>query len=803
MGAKTETYTEPDLIPRRAPGTAGATAPATRRMLRYLLVVTLVEIACFELLRFVVAPHLQGWQLHLGGVALLICVSMGPVYFFRDRYVPLASRAQMPGGKDAADPNFSLLRSVTDTLIGTMPDHIYAKDLQSRFLLANDSVARFMGIKPEDLLGHSDFDFYHVEEANSFYQDEQLVIRTGEPQVGHAEWTTSCSGEKMWVLTTKVPLRDKDGTIVGIVGIGRDITAQKQAEKEAEQARRIAEAANHAKGEFLANMSHEIRTPLNGVIGMTELALETNLNPEQREYLETVKYSAGTLLHVINDILDFSKIEAGKIDLELVDFDLRECVETTLRTLALQAEEKKLELLCDVAHDVPQIVRGDPGRLRQILSNLVSNATKFTSEGEIGVRVYLEPTVPNAAADPEVANQLLLHFTVSDTGIGIAPEKIEMIFDPFTQADTSTTRQYGGTGLGLTITSRLVQIMGGKIWVESKRGHGSRFHFTTRVRYGSKSLIHPLPIAPPEILQKTKTLIVDDNETNRKILEGVLTRWNMRASSVASGQEAWAELLAAHRTGDGYTLVLTDMHMPRMDGFTLAENIRKSPELNSINIVMLTSAAYPGENSRLQSLHLSGYLLKPVRQSELRSVITRTLLAHTYVPAAAPAADHSSALHSPQSRDRSQELSNQTVSEPAETDILHVLLAEDNPVNQKLVLRLLQKRGHHVRIADNGQQALEALAEDRFDVILMDVQMPVLDGIEATVMIRKKEADRVCHQQIIALTAHAMKGDQERCMLAGMDGYLAKPIRPDALDLELERVRKCLQQQKSHSLAAG
>ena len=756
-------------------------SPGTRKILRYFFAITLVEIACFELLRFVVSPHLQGWQFHLGGVGVLILISMGPAYFFKYRYVPLYSHSQTQGSVDVS--SFSLLRSVTDTLIGTMPDHIYAKDLQSRFLLAKASVSRFMGVKSEDLLGHSDFDFYPAEEANTFYQDEQAIIRTGEPQVGYAELITSSSGEKMWVLTTKIPLRAKDGTIVGIVGVGRDITAQKQAEKEAEQARSIAEAASRAKSEFLANMSHEIRTPLNGVIGMTELALETNLSPEQREYLETVKYSADTLLHVINDILDFSKIEAGKIDLEQVDFDLRECVETTLRTLALHAEAKKLELLCDVAHDVPQVVCGDPGRLRQILSNLVSNATKFTSEGEIGVRVYLE----SAAADADLADGLLLHVTVSDTGIGIAPEKLDVIFDPFTQADASTTRQYGGTGLGLTITSRLVQMMGGKIWVESKRGQGSRFHFTTRVGRGKKMLTPTLDVAPPEILKKTKTLIVDDNETNRKILEGVLSRWGMRSSSVESGHEAWAELLAAHRTGDGYTLMLTDMHMPRMDGFTLAENIRKSPELNSLSIIMLTSAAYPGENSRLQSLQLSGYLLKPVRQSELRSVITRTLVSHTYMPIADTEAS------APAVFSEKPELS--------EIDNLRILLAEDNPVNQKLVLCLLQKRGHVVRVADNGQQALDALGEENFDVILMDVQMPVLDGIEATLMIRKKEADIVCHQQIIALTAHAMKGDQERCMLAGMDGYLSKPIRPEELDLELARVRNCLLQLKRRSLA--
>ena len=760
-------------------------------------------------------------------------------------------------------------RFLLHTLLEHLPDAIYFKDISGRFTRVSRALANHLCCEPKDVVGKTDEDFFPADYAAEARADEDALIQSGKPLIGKEENPHWSPDEESWVSTTKVPLPDQDGRIVGTFGLSHDITAQKLAEtnfrrvidaapnplvvvdsdgnielvnaatgvvfgyhhdeligqpvevlvperlrsqhesqrreflrqpqartmgpdrelsgrrkdgsefpieiglnplrvsgrtavlasvmditarKQAENAlitaKQAAETANRAKSDFLANMSHEIRTPMNAIIGMTELLLGGDLTLIQRDYLTTVLESAESLLAIINEILDFSKIESGHLELEELVFDLRDELADTLRTLSARAFGKGLELTWRVASDVPARMWGDPIRIRQVVLNLVGNAIKFTEVGEVLVSVNCE----------DISNEhMTLQVAVQDTGIGIPQDRAETIFSAFAQADTSTTRRFGGTGLGLTISARLVEAMQGRIWVDAVPGVGSTFQFTMRLRVSDRD--SPEAMELPN-LDGYPVLVVDDNATNRTILKEMLGSWGMRVEVVDGGQQALKRLHQFSDEKSRLPLVLSDVNMPEVDGFMLAEQLRETAELREAVVILLTSGGRPGDAERRADLRISAQLMKPVKQSELLEAI---LVAVGKPTAETFANDAQTNLQLPAMKS------------------LRILLAEDGKANQKLAVGLLEKWGHRVTVAENGRAALHCWEAEAFDLILMDLQMPEMDGLEATIRIREEEQKTGLHIPIVAMTAHALKGDRERCLNVGMDGYVAKPIRQHEL----------------------
>ncbi len=649
-------------------------------------------------------------------------------------------------------------KNFLNSLIENLPLGVIATGVDDTIQMCNPAFEKLFGYHQQDIVGRPILDLMSSPEIRTQMQSTKATLMQ-KKTVHFVTQRKRSDGSPLNVEILAVPIITGE-TSSGNLVIYQDITERKQAEEALLRAKEAAEAGSRAKSEFLANMSHEIRTPMNGILGMTELVLDTELDAEQRNYLNLAKVSADSLLSLINDVLDYSKIEAGKLEIDSIDFNLGDSLGDTMKTLSLRAHQKGLELAFEIEPDVPDAVVGDPGRLRQIIINLVGNGIKFTELGEVVVYVKTKS---------RTLDQIELHFTVADTGIGIPLEKQASIFEAFIQADGSMTRKYGGTGLGLSISSRLVDLMGGRIWVESEPGKGSRFQFT--VRFGlQKAPARTIVPRDPEALRDMRVLVVDDNATNRHILIKMLENWRMQPTAVESGARAIVALGEAKGLGRVFPLILLDAQMPEMDGFALAESIRRNPDWRGATVMMLSSAGQRGDAMRCRELGVAAYLTKPVRQSELMDAIMTAL-------GTRPASDSPGTLVTRHSLRENR-------------GHLRVLLAEDNAVNQLFALRILEKHGHIVTVAANGRKALEALQKETYDVVLMDVQMPEMDGWEATRSIRQSEKAKGGHIPIVAMTAHAMKGDEERCLTAGMDSYLTKPIQTGELLAILDEIRE-------------
>ncbi|WP_144057370.1 PAS domain-containing hybrid sensor histidine kinase/response regulator [Novipirellula maiorica] len=631
----------------------------------------------------------------------------------------------------------------------------------------NDAFSKLSGYEPAEAVGCmlNDLVFGPSTDANTRQQINKTLVAGGELTTDVLQYR--CDGTTLWVECKLIPVNDDNGKLSRWIVIESDVTRRRQTEEALVAAKKSAEASSRSKSEFLANMSHEIRTPLNAILGMTELALTTELSREQRDYIQTVKTSADALLDLLNDVLDITKIEAGKMEIEEVDFNLAEVVRETTKALAVRAHEKGLELAVHMPMTIPHELSGDPTRIRQVLFNLIGNAIKFTSAGEIVVDVQEQW---------QTEDEVCMQFSVSDTGIGIPKQRLQKIFDAFTQVDSSMARRFGGSGLGLTITSKLVRLMNGRLWVQSSEGKGSSFYFTLTLGLAStqdRSLDkHRWPLTSQEQisdlavenLEGKRVLIVDDNATNRKILNEMLGHWGLKTTLCDGAAAALKELESASRGEVAFDLVILDAMMPVVDGFQLAEMMQQRPDLQAGTVMMLSSADRPNSTNRCKQMGIESYLVKPVSASALLEAIVNTLATGTHASARAESA-HADCV-SPRDPQFLQ-----AVEKP-----LRILLVDDHEPNRKLVESILKRRGHDVRSECDGEAAISACQSESFDVVLMDVQMPGRDGLSATQAIRENEANTGQHSPIIALTAHALKGDREKCLAAGMDSYLAKPI---------------------------
>ncbi|MDD2709625.1 MAG: response regulator [Verrucomicrobiae bacterium] len=668
-------------------------------------------------------------------------------------------RVKKPAGRKRAGRDVWQNEAVLRSIFASAPSGIAL--VRNRMVKKfNDKLCEITGYEVDEVMGKS---------SRIFYPDDAEFERAGRALYTDLERRAYTSVEVRWRIKDgsmiqvmlNASLLDKNDPLAGNVISVLDITERKKAEEDLKQAyvemqkaKEIAESATRAKSAFLANMSHEIRTPMNGVLGMVELLNRTPLTDQQRQYLGMIKVSAESLLKLINDILDISKIEAGKIELENVPFSLRESLDVALAIVAMRAHEKGLELACHISPDIPDQLVGDANRLNQIIINLIGNAIKFTRQGEVVVECKKEKE--------RKKEWVVLHFSVRDTGIGVSPEKQRLIFEAFTQADNSTTRQFGGTGLGLTICRRLVGLMDGRIWMESALGKGSTFHFTARFPISNETAARPVLL--PINMEGLSVLAVDDNPTNGLILKELLEGWRMKPTVVQSGAAALEAMERFSEVGQPFSLILLDYMMPDMDGFMLAERIRRNPLWSKVVVLMLSSAKLEDHVMRCRELGITSYLVKPITASNLFEVIT-------------------SAMGSPMgSREESMAVPHSTPLRP-----MRILLAEDVPVNQIVAIGLLEQMGHRVTTVKNGQEAVVASAREDFDLVLMDVQMPEMDGFEATAMIRRQQRVSGGHVPIVAMTAHAMREDRDRCLNAGMDDYLAKPLQIQELTRVLNR----------------